>query len=256
MSVKTEVTEAEKEAPPAAPTDAIAKKKKVVFVATGIAAALVLVGIAVLAFVLLRKPAEPPAPPVAAKAKAAPSVAKAPAPKTEPAAPAAPTAAPATTSPGTPSTTLNEVAQIPAKAIGKAQSAIEARRASGQTRVDAATAGEDLADKPAVAAPGPTPKGPVTQAATGVRSVTKGVSATAPLDAVADASPEFRSFVANAKISGVFQGTPARAFINGRMARSGEVVDPALGIVFEGVDPVKRHLLFKDKSGAVVARKY
>jgi hypothetical protein len=250
------VTEAAKEAPPAASAEAIAKKKKVVFIATGIAAAVVLVGIAILAFVLLRKPAPPPAPPVAAKAKAASPVATTPAPKTAPAAPAAPAAAPATTSPGTPSTTLNEVAQIPAKAIGKAQSAIEARRASGQTKVDAAAAGEALADKPAVAAPGSAPKGPVTQAATGVRSVTKGVSATAPLDAVPEASPEFRSFVANAKISGVFQGSPARAFINGRMARSGEVVEPGQGIVFEGVDPVKRHLLFKDKSGAIVARKY
>ena len=40
------------------------------------------------------------------------------------------------------------------------------------------------------------------------------------------------------------------------MSRSGETVDVGLGIIFEGVDPVKRHLLFKDKSGATVARKY
>jgi hypothetical protein len=77
-----------------------------------------------------------------------------------------------------------------------------------------------------------------------------------PFLAAADASAEFRSFVANAKISGVFQGAPARAMINGRLVRTGETVDAALGILFAGVDPVKRHLLFKDKAGTLVARKY
>jgi hypothetical protein len=70
------------------------------------------------------------------------------------------------------------------------------------------------------------------------------------------ASPEFRAFVANVKISGVFQGANSRALINGRMTRVGEPVDSTLGVIFEGIDPEKKQIIFKDASGATATRKY
>ena len=70
------------------------------------------------------------------------------------------------------------------------------------------------------------------------------------------ASPEFRAFVATVKISGVFQGTNGRAFINGRLTRLGDLVDSQLGIRFEGIDAEKKLLIFKDASVATTARKY
>ena len=76
------------------------------------------------------------------------------------------------------------------------------------------------------------------------------------VDAAAEANAAFRSFVANAKISGVFQGTPSRVVINGRLIREGEVVDPPLGIIFNGIDANRHQLVFKDKSGATVSRRF
>lgn len=194
--------------------------------------------------------AAPPPPPPVAKTKAPAPKAAAPV----AAAPAAPAATPAA-APATPSETLNAVAQVPGQAVRKAQGAVEARKAGGQSNVDAALGEVALADKPAV--PEAKDSGSALKSASAKTAVTRGVSASTEVQVAAvEASPEFRSFVANAKVSGVFQGNPARAMINGRLARTGDMIDPALGIVFEGVDSTKKQLLFKDKSGAVVARKY
>jgi hypothetical protein len=157
----------------------------------------------------------------------------------------------------TPSETLNQLAHVPVNAINKAKDAVAARRASEQTRVDAAADGEDVArtgaGNPAEAAKTPAPGA---KTATVMTSLAPGLSASTRIEAAAEASAAFRSFVANAKVSGVFQGDPPRAFINGRLARVGEVIEPALGIVFNGVDSRRTQLLFKDKTGATVARKY
>ncbi len=79
---------------------------------------------------------------------------------------------------------------------------------------------------------------------------------TESVEAETEATPAFRSFVADAKISGVFQGTPPRAFINGRLVRLGEVVDSSLGIRFDSIDPKTKNIVFKDASGATVGRLY
>ncbi len=89
-----------------------------------------------------------------------------------------------------------------------------------------------------------------TDLAPGVTVTTEGVQAEV------EASQSFRTFVADAKVSGVFQGTPARAFINGRLVRAGEVVDSSLGIRFDSVDVENRNIVFKDTSGAKVSRRY
>jgi len=58
----------------------------------------------------------------------------------------------------------------------------------------------------------------------------------------------FKRFVADARITGVFQGTPPRALINGRMIRAGEMVDQTLG-VFDSIDAEKKTITFEDRTG-------
>ncbi len=165
----------------------------------------------------------------------------------------------AVASPGlTPSDKLNKLAHAPAAAIDRAQDAITARRTSGQTRNDVALTGEAIPEKtkplpasavkksiPAVPPPAPT-----------MTPVTPGLAASVQLEAGADASPEFRTFVANARVSGVFQGAPPRAMINGKLTRVGETTEAGLGVIFAGLDTEKKHLIFKDRSGAIIARRY
>jgi hypothetical protein len=76
------------------------------------------------------------------------------------------------------------------------------------------------------------------------------------LDAAPAASADFRAFVANASIGGVFQGTPARALVNGVIVREGQVVSGALGIAFERIDADKKVIYFKDSTGAEVSKSY
>jgi hypothetical protein len=74
--------------------------------------------------------------------------------------------------------------------------------------------------------------------------------------AEAGASRAFVAFVESTRISGVFEGTPARALINGRTVRAGTVVDASLGVVFVGLDAGARQLVFRDATGAVVRKPY
>lgn len=84
-----------------------------------------------------------------------------------------------------------------------------------------------------------------------------GMSATTNDDVAAtDASPAFRSWVASAKIGGVFQGASPRVLINGRTVRVGTTVDDGLGIIFDSVDVESKMIIFKDSTGAVVSRRY
>lgn len=151
---------------------------------------------------------------------------------------------------------MSKLAHAPANAINKAQDAIAARRASGQSRVDAASLGEDTPEKP-----GATPadktgtRATPVSAALGASGSTYAGGGSSTVEAAPEASAAFRKFVTTAKISGIFHGTPARAVINGRLARAGEVIDEGLGITFEGVDNEQHRLLFKDTTGATVQRK-
>ena len=214
-------------------------------------AAVLLLGVG--GFFALRKPPLPP-PPAAAKPKPpATPAAKAAVP---PAATAPATAnVPAQPSPGL-SETQDAIAHAPVNAINKAKDVVGKRVGGGQGRdaVGAITDADQPAspvDKPAVAAPA------APQTIAGSRAIAPGVSATNDnVSAAAEASPAFRSFVANAKISGVFQGAPPRVMINGHLARAGDLVDSALGITFDSIDPDKKLILFKDKAGAVVTRRY
>ena len=64
------------------------------------------------------------------------------------------------------------------------------------------------------------------------------------------------TWVSEARISGVREGDSPRAFINGILVRKGDMIEPQLGIVFDGVDPVRNLLIFRDDTGAIVGKKY
>lgn len=196
------------------------------------------------------KQAAPNAAPVAASA--ASGSASSPA-STSSTAPATPAPAPAANAPATPSETLSKFAHLPANAIGKAKAALATREASGHTRPETLELGE--ATPAASGSPSAQPAS-AAKKSTAMTALAPGLAASTQVEAASAASATFRSFVANVKVSGVFQGTPARAVLNGRLTRSGETVDAALGIVFVGLDDERRNLVFKDRSGATVARRF
>jgi len=139
---------------------------------------------------------------------------------------------------------VSKVASAPGKLIDSGQNAIEAKRQAEQAKIDAIANGEE--------APTPTPVVVMEKA-----KITKDVEVNnAPIVAASSASPEFRAFVANASIGGVFQGKPSKALINGKITREGQAVDTDLGIIFDRIDAEKKVIYFKDASGAEVSKNY
>jgi len=184
-------------------------------------------------------------------------------PRPTPAVPTAPTAtAPAVTTPAevpraaTPSATLNELSKVPGAAVAKAKATIaaaEEKQGQQVATVLDSTEATPLPTRPAVRKQEAKP--PV--AVTSTTQLSPGLTATTKAkDVVGDATPAFRAWVAQARISGVFQGSPPRALINGRTVAAGNTVDETLGIIFDGLDSTAKNLLFHDASGAVVTRKY
>jgi hypothetical protein len=76
------------------------------------------------------------------------------------------------------------------------------------------------------------------------------------IQASEEASVAFRYLVTDAKVTGVYQGSPPRALINGRLMRVGHMLDEGLAISFEGIDAENRVLNFVDRSGARVSKGY
>ena len=219
-------------------------KNKVVMI--GLAATFLIVAGAGWFFFLRPEPPPPPKPAKPATAAA---------PKAAPAAelankPAAAAPAPAAAGPAL-SETQAAIAHAPVNAINKAKD-VAAKRVGGDQGRDAVNAIMD-GDAPAAKAAAKAPAAPVATTS----SIAPGITANnADVGAGAEASPAFRSFVANAKVSGVFQGNPPRIMLNGRLVRGGEIVDGGLYITFDSIDAEKKMLLFKDKSGATVTRRY
>lgn len=144
---------------------------------------------------------------------------------------------------------MNALAHAPANAINKAKASSAAH---GEV-VDATNAvvNAEPAVTPAATAPiratRPAPQTASTELA-------PGVSATSQVDAQPEASAAFRTFVTNIRVSGVVGGASPKALINGRLVRAGEVVEPNLGVTFDGVKG--NQLIFKDRSGATAQRRY
>jgi hypothetical protein len=148
---------------------------------------------------------------------------------------------------------LSKAAAAPAKAIESGQNAIAARRDAEQAKVDAIASGQE----PPAPTPVPTPDGQATKSVMAQSNISSDVKVNnTPIDTSPAASTAFQLFVANANIGGVFQGTPARALINGRIIKAGQVVDNELAIIFARIDADKKVIFFKDASGAEVSKEY
>jgi len=144
-----------------------------------------------------------------------------------------------------------KVAAAPEKLVDSGLDAVAQHRAAEQAKVDAAMNGEEPSPPP------PPDVVPGTQSVMAQASIGSDVKANITrLDTTSAASADFRAFVANADIGGVFQGTPSRALINGRIIREGQVVDDTLGISFERIDAASKVIYFKDSTGAEVSRNY
>ena len=116
--------------------------------------------------------------------------------------------------------------------------------------------GTDAAAKPAapevkpVAAKPAEPVAPVASAPLPVEEVKPAAPPPPPPPSVA-----FRGWVENLKISGVRGGANPRVFVGKSSYQPGDLVNPQMGITFEGYNDTARMLTFKDKSGAKVERR-
>ena len=133
--------------------------------------------------------------------------------------------------------------------------------ASSATPPPAAVAASEPAATPreaAPAAPTPPPAPPRQEVAiASSTSIAPDVTATTTeVEAGTPASAPFLKFIDEARIGGVFQGSPARALINGKVTRAGQTVDDSLGITFTGLDVEHKLLLFSDRSGATTSKHY
>ncbi|HXA14094.1 MAG TPA: hypothetical protein VNW23_03120 [Opitutaceae bacterium] len=70
------------------------------------------------------------------------------------------------------------------------------------------------------------------------------------------ASPAFKSFIMNLRVSGVFQGEHPRVLIGSETYEIGDVVNQDLGVVFSGIDADRELVLFKDPTGVTLVKKY
>jgi len=141
----------------------------------------------------------------------------------------------------------------PKTPIDRAQQVIAEHRAVEQGRIDLAIDGSTPTDVPLQANAEPAkPKGRPT-----FSEISPGISATnRDIAATPQANSNFRRFVGDMVIRGVFQGAHPRAHINGRMVSQGEMVERNLGIVFESIDSDKKTITFRDGNGAVITRRY
>jgi len=69
-------------------------------------------------------------------------------------------------------------------------------------------------------------------------------------------SEVFKQFVVDMRISGIFQGDPPRALVNGKMYRLGDVLEPNRKIELYKIDAEGKQLIFRDFTGATVLRRY
>lgn len=203
---------------------------------------------------------EPPPPPPPAR----PPV-KAPAPT--PNAPVA-KAPPPEVAPATAPAPKGGIAHAPSNAIKKAQASAGAHDQGVKEGAAVITPAPTPTPPPADAPPGPAPTAvsalgsaavgtsAITSSGATVTTVAPGVVATTDLEVTGNPSSAFRAFVGNARITGVAGGQSPKALLNGKLVRVGETADAGLGISLAGIDVPGKTLLFRDKTGATVTRKY
>lgn len=169
---------------------------------------------------------------------------------------------------------LGEAAKLPGKAVEGAKGAVADAREKEQARIDAVAEGKEAPTERAIGAVSPAEleaklkeansslatEPPSTPVQTETQSVTAyaGEKPQAPAEPPPppQANARFVRYAEALRVSGVFQGSPARALVDGRLVRSGDVVEPNLGVSFVGVDAETKHLILQDGSGAQVRVKY
>lgn len=179
---------------------------------------------------------------------------------------------------------LEQASKLPGKAIDDAKQAMAGANGKEQARVDAIANGQDVPEgraidtpppgklMPAVEKPPVVPDKGVVNRAPALPppppvlvdpAVASSLEAPVPTAASADAevvrpapSARFVRYADALKVSGVFQGSPARALVDGRLVREGDVVDPVLGVRFKGVDADEKQLILEDATTAQVRVKY
>ena len=176
---------------------------------------------------------------------------------------AAPVVAQPVTAPAAPATPAPQ--STAGKAVEKARQTVAAHDAAHGTPVDEVLA--TPAPKPAAPKPAPTPAA-ISAAPVSPKpvAIAKPAPAQEPVSAhdfagtSASGKPvppaEYRAFVVNMRIAGVFQGEPSRVLLNGEMRHVGDIVDPKLGIKLVGIEPERKVLVFEDASGMRMSRKY
>jgi hypothetical protein len=172
---------------------------------------------------------------------------------------------------------LEEAAQLPGNAIDSAKQSMSGARDKEQTRIDAVAEGQeppaergvgnvtpsDLQNRLRESKPPPASKNVVETAPLPPPTTTPPASLPQPAAekpaepaAAPPANPRFVRYTETLRVSGVFQGNPARALVDGRLVRSGDIIEPNLGISFTGIDPDTKHLILQDATGAQVRVKY
>lgn len=141
---------------------------------------------------------------------------------------------------------------LPGQLIAKAQNAVSAHEAA-LTQPANEVLDTTASPVPASVSPAATTPAAVVPAVVEVKPVPapEPVVVTRP-----EPGANFKAFVVNLKINGVFQGENARAMLNNKMYRLGEVVDAKLGIVFLRLEPEEKRIVFEDAKGAIMSRRY
>ena len=234
------------------------KVKKIALIAGGVVGLLAVIGGGFFAFQMFTKE-DPPPPP----RKSAPP---APKPEDQPAQTADAKPADAATTPeadkpvdaGAQPVATNDPAATPAApqtALGQAVATtketitkVEQGRTADANEVIASDAPAPKTDEPKPAVTTPEEKPAVAE--------TKPVTpAPRPGQMAAVPSAAFKAWVADLKNVSVRAGSAPRVFIGGITYPQGEVVNPQLGIIFEGYDDKRKMIIFRDKSGARVERR-
>ncbi len=159
--------------------------------------------------------------------------------------------------------TAKAVADARQKEQARVDSVVEGKEPPANRAIGNVTPGElqsRLQEKNTALPPAPVPPAPVPPVASqGTAIVAAGPDA-APAPptepATPQANPRFVRYAEGIRVSGVYQGSPARALIDGRLIRQGELVEPALGIKFADIDVEAKKIILEDASGARVKVKY
>ena len=172
----------------------------------------------------------------------------------------------------TPYKAINQILAIPAQAIGKTKDVVAANdaRVGVLDKVIAESEGKKLNPDGTPVSALDAPIDPTTATPTVwatpvekplpvLSEIKLGgglvIASASPPGAPAPSQP-FLYWVAGLNISGVLQGSPARIRLNNVLTREGELANPALGITFDHLEPAKKLIVFRDRSGALVTRNY